>query len=77
MKIKLSRHAKGRFRKLKLPDEILSETVNAPDNTSKDKLGHEVHWKKIPEGYLKVVCAIEENKIVIVTVVLKSKRGKL
>lgn len=76
MKVKLSRLAKNRLRELGLSEDFLGKILRNPDDTSVDKIGHNVFWKKMPEGYFKVVCAIEEKKINVVTIYLKRKRGK-
>lgn len=71
--IRFTRHAKNKIRRLGLTDSYISEAVDNPDFKSTDSVGRSIFWKNVPNGRLKIVCDMEKEMTIVVTVILRKR----
>ena len=74
MKIKLTRHAKNKFRFYKLPEQFIDDIVNNPDEKSTDTEGRLLHFKSISDRRFVAVIVKEKTKVILITIFPAKKR---
>ena len=73
MEIHFSRHAKKQMRWRKISEEEVKDTLQHPEET-KDSINYRKNaFKHINEKWLKVTFKKENAKIIVITVINKSK----
>jgi hypothetical protein len=74
--IRFTRHAKNRLRHAEISLNIALDAINHPDDEYIAEINHIIKWKKIANGFLKLICVSEGENLIIITAVFKSRRGK-
>lgn len=73
MRVHFTRHAKSRMRWRNISKDDVMRVLDSPDSKGKDSFGHTHFSKKIRSRKLRVTIAKEKEKVIVITVVDKSK----
>ncbi len=68
-----TRHARNRMRLRRIDEQAVEECIQATEARQTSGFGRTNAWKKIGEGYLRMVYVEEEGTIVIITVIFPAK----
>jgi hypothetical protein len=73
MQIELSRHAKRQMKWRHIEEEEIREAVNSPDSIEDSRHGRKNAYKEIGGRLLKVTYKHDEEKLIIITVMIKGR----
>ena len=74
--IRLTRHARNRMRWHEISEELIEQTLRAPEWEEPSVAGRVNRWKRVVDRFLRVTCRVEPGRIIVISAVFKRKAPK-